>query len=196
MRLGRHSTLTAGLATAASREACTRRARRGNVGRLLSTVTLLGAAGALLVACTSGSVASGLTEEQTVGRWSAGDGFSTQLDLAMDGTLSATDWPMTLGCDGDDVFDVDDLRAVESRDFSGSWESYGGSLTYQLTLSFATEVCPRGGATAYIWRNGDSTLDICIKVSPEISSDLVRRDQLFALTRDQDGGRSAVGSCR
>lgn len=157
---------------------------------------VIGCVGLLLVGCSSGHVASGLTSEQTVGTWTASDEFRAQLILLEDGTLEATDWPESVGCDRGDATDLEDLQGTEMRDFRGSWASYGGTLTYQLTLSFDNEVCPEGGTMAYVWRNSDDSLDLCIKISPDVSSDLVRRDQIFVLQREPVSGGETTDSCR
>jgi hypothetical protein len=153
---------------------------------LLTAITVCGVT-TILVGCSSGNIASGLTTDETIGTWTVGDGFDTQLVLAADGTLEATEWPVSLACEEADATDIADLRAADVRDFSGSWQSYGGTLSYQLTLSFDNEVCPEGGTFAYVWRNGDDSLDLCIKISPDVSSDLVRPHQLFVLHREPHG---------
>lgn len=155
----------------------------------------IGGAAWLLVSCSTGNVASGISADEIAGTWSANAGFDAQLILAPDGTLEATDWPESLACRAGDAADVADLRASETNDFSGSWQPYGGTLAHQVTLSFDEQVCPVGGAFAHIWRNSDDSLDLCIKVPLDVSSDMVRGDRVFVLHQTPHSGGGHDESC-
>ena len=80
----------------------------------------IGGAAWLLVSCSNGNVASGISADEIAATWSANAGFDAQLILTPDGTLEATDWPENLACRAGDAADVADLRASETKDFSGS----------------------------------------------------------------------------
>lgn len=165
------------------------------VRRLAIAVGLALGAGLVLAGCSSGNVASGVTEQELAGQWVAEAPFLTKLVLAEDGTLTATAWPQALGCTGGPVVDVNDLAGSPVTDVRGTWSSDGGSISYQLSLRFELETCPEGGAFAYVWRNGDNSLDMCIRIPLDVSFDDVTRDELFVLHGEAPGDANRGGTC-
>lgn len=161
-------------------------ARRGAAALLVGVLSLS--------ACASGETTFRLTAEETAGVWFAGGSFSTELSLAEDGALIATDWPEDLRCTARARVDVADLRQSPTENYIGTWKSYGGSLSYQLTLTFTQPDC-LSGVLAVVQKAEDGALEMCVKVPPDVLLDDVTNDQIFALRKDS-APSSASGECR
>ena len=165
------------------------------VSRVFRTIGLNVCAGLLLAGCASGNVASRLTTEETVGSWVADDDFGTKLVLNDAGTLEATDWPESLGCNGPGSVDIAHLRESARRDLSGTWRSYGEPLTYQLSLFFDTDKCQRGGVFAWVWRKNNGSLVLCAIVPENVSMEDLVTDDMFRLYREPTAGDAGSESC-
>jgi|GEM_PF-2405834 len=139
----------------------------------------------VLTGCAPGDVALDLTPQETAGTWYAGGEFSTKLTLTLDGNYTAVGWPEDLNCSDQGRTDIEDLARSPVRDFEGTWDSYGGSLSYQLTLYFPADECEMS-VLAVVWRDGD-TLDMCVAIPREAASESLASEEIFALRKGAPG---------
>lgn len=149
---------------------------------------------ALLVGCSAGNLALGLTHEQMTATWEAAADVGITLTLNEDGTLEATNWPENLHCVSNDASTVSDLQEAERPAVTGTWDQGGEDLGYKITLWLDDDVCPVGGTTAYMWRTGED-LSMCIQLPVGIPNDTLERNQVLVLGRRTDESESSLSGC-
>lgn len=97
--------------------------------------------------------------------------------------LGLTSMLILASCAGNIAASVtdEDLIASEPRELAGKWQSCGGDLNYQVSLTFDPGACTQGGAFAFVWRVPSGGLQLCVKIPRDAPLDSLRKDQYFVL---------------
>lgn len=161
------------------------RGRRA-LGAAAASVALL----AVLTACTNSDFT--LSAEDAYGTWRAGSDLPTTLELADDGTFTASAWPIDVGCSGRPPLTAAELHDSEMIDFSGRWEETDEGNQNDLYLYPESDRC-RVHSIQTGLRSEDGVLYSCTLLGREI--DLSRAENWFILYLGEPESTPASSRC-
>jgi hypothetical protein len=164
------------------------------MGKALRTPMFLSVA-ALTIACTAACATAGValsgeyaygTEPSELARgWVVAGGSSTTLDLDADGTFTGMSWPEGLKCLRGEIETAGKLFAQPASAVSGEWSVHAGQHPGSLpTIQLRASGCEWSPSLAFLWRNGDDELAICLPIDPRADSDNFTADRTVAFAAD------------
>lgn len=153
----------------------------------------------LLTACSSadGHYAFDLRSEDMIGTWVATGNLETSLELASDGTFSASSWPQNVMCSGKEAEFTSELAGIPAVDFTGRWDFYKGSEGLSLALvrlNPATDICPDGTPQGYLWESTDNRVSICIPLGT-VDADNFQFDRTLVLQKEPNTDQDDANPC-
>lgn len=168
---------------------------RRRIGTIVGFLVMCG----LLSACSStgGHYAFDVRNEDMVGTWVATGDLGTRLELASDGTLSASAWPRNVMCSGKEAEFTSELAGAPTVDFTGRWRFDKGDE--ELYLAFIRlyvdgGVCPDGTPQGYLWEGTDNRVSICIPLgNPD--PDNFQFDRTLVLQKDSNADQGGAKPC-